>query len=423
MNELSKYLCFLLRHKPEQAHLDMDKHGWVSVEQLIANVNRYSKYHLDICDLEKIVAEDVKGRYVFNETYEMIKCCQGHSIPWVEPELEYLKPPDILYHGTTVEALEGILAVGAIKKMQRHAVHLTSDIDKAWEAAERWGKTPVVIRISAIAMHYDGYRFAVPNRNRPWDKPRISGYVTLNGHDLDECEVWLTEEVPANYIRDPVYKKENDEVIDMYVEMNDKEIKHIPDVVYGQPDLCIVDDFRDYNRDSLDKGYDDYIELTDNDLLAFDDDYIHSIMNKDTLVRIARLAPERLTKNQYEAAKYKLKNSVVIDQTDVEYIIDVIRSSEWAYCLPSKHNSIFRSGASTEEIVAALHNLTVDDYVYACGYNLPGYIGDRRISFAPKRPLVIGDKLTIDEPFIDIRIDTDKCDYDTMILINIGSIK
>lgn len=423
MNELSKYLCFLLRHKPEQAHLDMDKHGWVSVEQLIANVNRYSKYHLDVYELEKIVAEDEKGRYVFNETYERIKCCQGHTIPWVEPEIEYLKPPAILYHGTTLEALEGILAVGAIKKMKRHAVHLTSDIRKAWESAERWSKTPVVIRIAAREMQRDGYRFGVPDRNRPWGKPRISGCITLNGRDLDEGEVWLTEEVPAKYIRDPVYKKENDEIIDVYVEMNDNDIKHIPDVVYGHPHLCIVDDFRDYNRDSLVKGYDDYIELTDNELLAFDDDYIHSIMNKDTLVRIARLAPERLTMNQYEAAKYKLKNSVVIDQTDVEYIIDVIHSSKWAYCLPRKHNSIFRSGVSTEEIVAALHNLTVDDYVYACGYNLPGYIGDIRISFASKRPLVIGDKLQIDEPFIDIKINTDKCDYDTMILINIGSIK
>ena len=35
MNELSKYLCLLLRHQPEKAGLDMDKHGWVSAEQLI----------------------------------------------------------------------------------------------------------------------------------------------------------------------------------------------------------------------------------------------------------------------------------------------------------------------------------------------------------------------------------------------------
>ena len=34
MSELSKYLCLLLRHQPEKAELDMDEHGWVSVEQL-----------------------------------------------------------------------------------------------------------------------------------------------------------------------------------------------------------------------------------------------------------------------------------------------------------------------------------------------------------------------------------------------------
>ena len=30
MNELSKYLCLLLRHQPEKAELDMDEHGWVT---------------------------------------------------------------------------------------------------------------------------------------------------------------------------------------------------------------------------------------------------------------------------------------------------------------------------------------------------------------------------------------------------------
>ena len=29
MNELSKYLCLLLRHQPDKAGLDMDEHGWV----------------------------------------------------------------------------------------------------------------------------------------------------------------------------------------------------------------------------------------------------------------------------------------------------------------------------------------------------------------------------------------------------------
>ena len=55
MNELSKYLCLLLRHQPEKAELDMDEHGWVSEEQLINGVNGHSNYKLDRELLEQIV--------------------------------------------------------------------------------------------------------------------------------------------------------------------------------------------------------------------------------------------------------------------------------------------------------------------------------------------------------------------------------
>ena len=36
---ISTYLCYLLRHVPEAAKLDMDSHGWVGVAQLIENMN------------------------------------------------------------------------------------------------------------------------------------------------------------------------------------------------------------------------------------------------------------------------------------------------------------------------------------------------------------------------------------------------
>ena len=79
-NELSKYLCLLLRHQPEKAELDMDSHGWVSDGQLISGVNRFSGYKLDSELLDEIVSEDNKGRYRFDEKHEKIKCCQGHSM-------------------------------------------------------------------------------------------------------------------------------------------------------------------------------------------------------------------------------------------------------------------------------------------------------------------------------------------------------
>ena len=37
---ISVYLSFLLRHRPETIHLSMDKHGWVLVEDLIEGVNK-----------------------------------------------------------------------------------------------------------------------------------------------------------------------------------------------------------------------------------------------------------------------------------------------------------------------------------------------------------------------------------------------
>ena len=46
MIELSKYLCLLLRHQLENTKLDMDEHGWVSVEQIIDEVNKNSSYNL-----------------------------------------------------------------------------------------------------------------------------------------------------------------------------------------------------------------------------------------------------------------------------------------------------------------------------------------------------------------------------------------
>ena len=64
--------------------------------------------------LERIAAEDDKGRYRFNGDHSRIRCCQGHSIPWVSPELTWGPPPKYLYHGTTTAALKKIVADGAI---------------------------------------------------------------------------------------------------------------------------------------------------------------------------------------------------------------------------------------------------------------------------------------------------------------------
>ncbi|MGI6200001.1 MAG: RNA 2'-phosphotransferase [Christensenellales bacterium] len=175
---LSIYLCKLLRHQPELAHLQMDKHGWVSVNNLIAGVNAHSQFRLDRQRLTALVQADKKGRYRFDETGARIKCCQGHSIPWVEPELTDGPPPDVLYHGTTQQAWESIRRTGAILKMKRHGVHMQSDAQKAWASATRHRRqTPVLLAIDARAMAQDGMVFGVSDN-----------------------QVWCTERVPIAYV-------------------------------------------------------------------------------------------------------------------------------------------------------------------------------------------------------------------------------
>ncbi len=156
----------------------MDTHGWVNVNDFVSKINEAGRYEMTLDLLEEIVNTDDKGRFRFDPDHRHIKACQGHSIPWVEPELTVKLPPKYLYHGTTKNAYEQIKACGAILRMKRHAVHMQADEQKAWTSAKRWsGQTPVVFQISASHMAEDGYIFGVT-----------------------ENEVWCSEKIPENYI-------------------------------------------------------------------------------------------------------------------------------------------------------------------------------------------------------------------------------
>ncbi len=181
---ISVYISFLLRHKPDDIGLSMDTHGFVSVEALLNGINESGKYQITREQLEEIVATDSKGRFCFSEDGKKIKACQGHSVPWVEPDLTYPNPPKYLYHGTTAYAYEKIKASGFISKMKRHAVHMTADESKAWQSANRWHTSrPVVLKIAAQVMANDGYAIGVT-----------------------ENDVWCVSDVPCRYILEVLEK-------------------------------------------------------------------------------------------------------------------------------------------------------------------------------------------------------------------------
>ncbi|XOV66507.1 MAG: RNA 2'-phosphotransferase [Fluviicola sp.] len=171
---ISKFLSFVLRHKPEEIGIELTEDGWVHTRTLLDAMNRNGK-SITIETLEAVVATNSKKRFAFNEDKTMIRANQGHS---VKVELGYTEqsPPEMLYHGTATKNLESIAEKGLVKG-NRHHVHLSSDLETAMNVGQRHGK-PVVFEIDSLAMQSDGFKF----------------YQSENG-------VWLTEMVPAKYLR------------------------------------------------------------------------------------------------------------------------------------------------------------------------------------------------------------------------------
>jgi putative RNA 2'-phosphotransferase len=173
--KISKFLSFILRHKPEEIGLALDKQGWAEMDELIAKANQSSRSErLNRALIQEVVASNDKKRFSISEDGQRIRANQGHTLK-VDLKLKALTPPETLYHGTAKRFLDPILQEG-LKPRQRHHVHLSEDIETATAVGQRYGK-PVVLIIHSQLMHEQGIPF----------------YQSDNG-------VWLTDSVTAAFI-------------------------------------------------------------------------------------------------------------------------------------------------------------------------------------------------------------------------------
>ena len=169
--KIGKKITYLLRHNPED--LKIDKNGFVNVDDLLRKVN------ITIDDLDYIVETNDKKRLAYNEDKSKIRANQGHSIK-VDVGLKEIRPPRILYQGTSPENYEKIVKSGGLEKMSRLHVHLSDEKETAYNVGKRHSKreAPVILEINSAAMYADGFKF----------------YLSENG-------VWLTDNVPIKYIK------------------------------------------------------------------------------------------------------------------------------------------------------------------------------------------------------------------------------
>ena len=175
--KLGRFLSLVLRHEPGAAGITLDKNGWADVEELLAGV-RHTGRQIDMDTLERIVRENNKQRYSFNEDHTKIRANQGHSVQ-VDVELKETAPPQYLFHGTASRFLPAIQREG-IRKMDRQYVHLSSDFQTALSVGRRHG-SPVVLTVDASAMARDGVTFYL-SENDVWQCEYVSPkYFTESG--------------------------------------------------------------------------------------------------------------------------------------------------------------------------------------------------------------------------------------------------
>jgi putative RNA 2'-phosphotransferase len=170
--KISKMMSYVLRHRPDAVGVTLDEQGWVGLNTLVDALRAHKFPTLSLEEVQDAVATDPKQRYTIEG--ERIRANQGHSVQ-VDLAYDAREPPEALFHGTALHTFEVIKTEG-IRRMSRHHVHLSEDLETATKVGRRHGQ-PIVLLVRAGEMHRQGRVF----------------FRSTN-------QVWLTEHVPASFI-------------------------------------------------------------------------------------------------------------------------------------------------------------------------------------------------------------------------------
>lgn len=145
---LSKKLSYILRHNPLKFGINLDKDGFVDIDELCEKAN------IDKNELFELIKNQKKIRFEIKEN--KIRALYGHS--FIKIEYEEIIPPEYLYHGTKRENLDKILKEG-LKSMTRKYVHLSINKEEALRVGKRHDKNPVILLILSKEAYERGIKF------------------------------------------------------------------------------------------------------------------------------------------------------------------------------------------------------------------------------------------------------------------------
>ncbi len=173
--KLSRVISHALRHEPWLYELELDAEGWVCTDQLLEALRKMRPgwRDLELEDLEDVIRTSSKKRFEIRTG--RIRALYGHSLPGKLKRIAS-PPPEILYHGTSPQAVLKIRTEG-LRPMGRQYVHLSMDEATATEVGRRKAPKPVLLRVRALEAFRNGVPFYEGNE-----------------------KVWLADSVPPQYI-------------------------------------------------------------------------------------------------------------------------------------------------------------------------------------------------------------------------------
>lgn len=151
---LSRFLSYLLRHRPPDYPLRFDPRGFVFWDELIETVQARFPGATEE-QILKVVEGPDKKRFELKEG--KVRATYGHSFP-VDLGLESVEPPENLYHGTARDLAQTILRDG-LKPRGRQYVHLSPSVEEAVAVGSRRDPSPAVVVVRSREAHASGIRF------------------------------------------------------------------------------------------------------------------------------------------------------------------------------------------------------------------------------------------------------------------------
>jgi len=151
---VSRFLSFLLRHRPRDYPLSFDRQGFVPWDDLIATVQeRFPEIAAE--EIRSTIAGSDKQRFELREG--KVRATYGHSFP-VDLGLAPVEPPSPLYHGTARDLAHTILREG-LKPRGRQYVHLSASLEEALAVGERRDPSPTLLVVDSRSAHASGILF------------------------------------------------------------------------------------------------------------------------------------------------------------------------------------------------------------------------------------------------------------------------